>query len=350
MAKIYGKEYTRTEIMKRVGDVSQLADAREGMLTSGKADGVRTIDVKTGSGLEFTILPSRGMDIAWASFCGKAIGYISKTGVVSPEMFEKDGLSFLRNFTAGLITTCGLSAQGAPSVDEGKEYGLHGRISNLRASDVSVYKEWNGDEFEICVRGKVNESEVFSENLTLTRTIKTKMGSKKIQICDKIENLGFEEKPCMFLYHINFGFPVLSEDSRLIHFSQAKVRPRDEEAAKGIDCFDKFDGPTHGYNEQVFFHDLEQEGNETYACIFNDALQFGAYTKFNTNQLKCFTEWKMIGEGEYVVGLEPGNSVPTGRAANREAGTLPMIAPGEVITIDYEIGVVESEDELKDVL
>ncbi len=40
--------------------MSQIADARGGMLTAGKADGVRVIDVKTGGGFSFSILPSRG--------------------------------------------------------------------------------------------------------------------------------------------------------------------------------------------------------------------------------------------------------------------------------------------------
>src|SRR5659263_67174 len=103
MAVIYGHNYTRNEFMKFIGDISQVADAREGRLTSGKADGMKVIDVKTGSGLEFSVLPSRGMDISWASFQGKPLSYISKTSVVKPEMYEKDGLSFLRSFTCGLV-------------------------------------------------------------------------------------------------------------------------------------------------------------------------------------------------------------------------------------------------------
>ena len=65
--ELFGRQMDERELRRHVGDLSQIADAREGVLTAGRADGVRVVDVKTGGGLEFSVLPSRGMDIAWAS-------------------------------------------------------------------------------------------------------------------------------------------------------------------------------------------------------------------------------------------------------------------------------------------
>ncbi len=51
----------------------------------------------------------------------------------------------------------------------------------------------------------------------------------------------------------------------------------------------------------------------------------------------------MVGQGAYVVGMEPANS-PTiigGRAAARRAGTLPFLAPGEEQRFELEIGVLD---------
>ncbi|MDO5479533.1 MAG: DUF4432 family protein, partial [Clostridia bacterium] len=45
--------------------------------------------------------------------------------------------------------------------------------------------------------------------------------------------------------------------------------------------------------------------------------------------LDYFTEWKMMGETEYVLGLEPGNCTPDGRSVLRERGELKFLAPGE---------------------
>ena len=78
--KLFGKDMTKEELCKRVGDLSQIADAREGVLTAGKADGVRVIDVRTGGGFSFSILPSRGMDIAWAEYKGCLL-YTSATAL-----------------------------------------------------------------------------------------------------------------------------------------------------------------------------------------------------------------------------------------------------------------------------
>ena len=46
----------------------------------------------------------------------------------------------------------------------------------------------------------------------------------------------------------------------------------------------------------------------------------------------------MMGEGEYVVGLEPGNCNPDGRDVMREKGVLKFLKPGEtaVNTLEFK--------------
>lgn len=346
MANVYGMNLTRNDLMKRLGDISQIADAREGVLTSGKAENVRTIEVKTGSGLEFSVLPSRALDISWASYQGKPISFISKSGVVKPDFYEKDGLSFLRNFTCGMITTCGLTYMGAPCDDQGEALGLHGRISNIPAQDVSVYKEWHGNEFVIKIRGKVSESSIFGENLVLTREIETHLGAKYFKVHDSVENIGFDRTPFMLLYHVNFGYPIVSEDSRLVMTCNTKVEARDAEAEKGISQYNMFESPQHGYQEQVFFHDVETDDNEVGVAIFNDKLKYGGYIKYNAKEFTHLGEWKMMGEGDYVVGIEPGNWYPLGRAEARKRNELKYLEPGEKAEFHYEIGVLESDNDL----
>lgn len=344
--ELYGKKITKNNVSKYVGDISQIADAREAKLTSGKADGVRVIDVKTGSGLAFTVVPSRCLDIAWTEFKGIPIAHISKTGMVSPAFYDKEGLEFLRGFYCGMMTTCGLTYLGAPCVDEGKKLGLHGRISNMPAMDVSVQKEWEGDDYVIRIKGKVQESCVFNENLVLSREISVKMGGKSICVKDSIENLGFEEQPLMLLYHVNFGYPIVSEDTVLIT-PKAKTVARDAEAQKGINDFMKFQEPTPGYHEQVFYHDVEPSADGfIFAALFNVKIGLGAYVKSNKKQLKHLMEWKMMGGSDYVVGLEPSNCKPEGRGKARERGELETIKPGETRCFELEFGILESKEEI----
>lgn len=336
--ELYGKQMTRSEFMKYVGDVSQVADARESVLSAGKADGVRAIDVKTGSGLSFTVLPTRGMDIAWAQYKGNAVSFISKTGVTHPAYFEKDGLSFLRGFFCGLVTTCGLTYFGAPCEDEGQSLGLHGRISNIPAQNVCVNKYWDKDEYVIKVSGQVTESSVFGENLVLTREIETKMGSSVIKIKDVIENQGFDEQPFMLLYHCNFGYPLVDENVHLIEPEGTVVKARDKEGVEEK-CFE-FQKPTHDYQEQVFYHEIP--GKDVKAILYNPERKLGAYVAFCKEQFSHFGEWKMMGEGDYVVGLEPSNAIPEGRDVVRRRGELEYIQPGEKKTFELEIGIIEN--------
>jgi hypothetical protein len=56
-------------------------------------------------------------------------------------------------------------------------------------------------------------------------------------------------------------------------------------------------------------------------------------------------EWKTMGEGAYVFGVEPANCNGLGgRAATREQGQLSMLAPGESrrYCIDVEIILLNS--------
>ena len=345
MAKIYGREYTKRELMKRVGDISQLAGARLCTLESGKAKGVAAVDVKTGSGLNFTVLPDRGMDIAWADYKGISLGYISKTGVVAPTFYDSNGLEFLRSFYGGLLTTCGLTYMGAPCVDEGKALGLHGKASNLPADDLCVTNEWVGDDFVMSIKGRIREAMVFSENITLTREITARIGESKFTIRDAIENCGYTAQPLMLLYHCNFGYPLLDESTELIMPGNSTVKGSNDESAKGIKECKVFSDPIHGYAEQVFYHDpATKEDGKVTATLFNKALGNNGLSlnlTFNKKQLPYFVEWKQVGEGDYVVGLEPATWYTQGRCEARKRGELTFIEPGEIKNVELEIAVCE---------
>ena len=59
--------------------------------------------------------------------------------------------------------------------------------------------------------------------------------------------------------------------------------------------------------------------------------------RFNKNELPYFIQWRMLGEREYVTGLEPANAPIEGRAAARAEGALPFLEPGEKRTFHLEI-------------
>lgn len=333
MTSLHGREYTKSELRKRVGDISQLGGAMEYTYASGKAKGTSAIEVRNGSGLRFVILPNRGMDIAYAEFQGIPLSYISKTGIVEASHYDEP--DFLRSFSAGLLTTCGLTYMGAPCKDEGIELGAHGRIANTPAFDVGIVQEWHGDDYVIEVRGKVREATVFGENMVLTRTITTKFGDNKIYIHDEIENEGFSDTPLMVLYHMNFGFPLISS-STVLTTNCINIRPRDVEAEAGIHSSCNFSEPIPGYKEQVFYRDSVEN---SFAKLENPDLNLSVKVEFLQKELPYFVEWKQMGEQEYVVGLEPATYPPDGRVAARKRNELLILKPQEIRTHNLVIEV-----------
>lgn len=346
MARLYGKDINRDYLTRRIGHMSQIGGARAYELTSGQARGTQAVDVRTGSGFDFTVLPGRGLDIAWATYRGMPLGYISKSGVVAANRFTEDGtIGFLRNFHAGLLTTAGLSNIGVPCSDGSEAYGLHGRVSNTPAEDVSVHQDWQGNDFVITVAGVVRQARIFGECLVLRRQISTKLGDSRLVIKDTLENGGFSSEPALLLYHCNFGYPLVGPSTRLLT-SGGKVEPRDASAVPGLPTHDRFQEPTAGYAEQCFYHHLDGKRGYAHAVLFNADIQLGAYVRYKTDTLPMLVEWKMMGEQEYVVGLEPTTARLEGRTDVLARGGARMIEPGEKVSFEVEIGVFEDIDEL----
>ena len=61
--------------------------------------------------------------------------------------------------------------------------------------------------------------------------------------------------------------------------------------------------------------------------------------RFRPEELPEFVQWTMTGEGTYVLGLEPATCRLQGYPAEREAGRVIDLQPGEVRRFRVEIGV-----------
>ncbi len=340
------KYFEKRQMLKYVGDFSQLFGIKEYTLSGGKSKGVKAFDVKTGSGLEFTVLADRCLDIAGLSFNGTNCSYTSKTGIVAPEYYNEEGIGFLRSFSAGFLTTCGLRNVGSPCKVNGEAFSLHGRISNTPAEEVCATTEWVDNVPVLTISGKMRETRLFGENLILGRKITCKYGENKITIQNTVENLGFRKEALMLLFHFNMGYPLLDEDAVLVTPTE-KLTPRDQEAEKGKTMYGQSQKPTHDYQEQVFYHNLKGDQNGcTSVALINEKLELGVAIHFNKNQLFNFTQWKQMGEGEYVMGMEPCNCYVGGRADPRNERILEYLDPGEIRNFDLTIELLNGMDEI----
>ena len=312
-----------------IGRDSQLFGVEEHRLIGGRGDGMRVYQVTTGGGLELTVEADRCLDISRVSYKGINLSYFSCSGYVAPAYFDKNGLGFLDSFTGGFLTTCGLTHFGSPNTDEGEELGLHGPIGGTPADETAAYVD--GDE--IVIRGSVYQARQFTHKLRLDRTIRIPVGGKGFKICDKVTNFGDAVSPLMVLYHINFGYPLLSEDAKVVVNSD-KVTARNEHSAEDLDTWMKVLPPQPGFEEQCYYHFF----NDKRACaaIENAKLGVRAGVSFDLGVLTQLTQWKMMGVRDYVMGLEPGTNDPDGRNVAREKGTLRFIQPGETVCMEVE--------------
>jgi len=355
MPRLWGRDWTRQELEQRVGDMRQIAGVRLLQLDDGPERGARAAEFRTGTGFNFLVLVDRGLDISRAEYCGRAIAWQSMTGDAHPAFFEPEGLGWLRTFYGGLMMTCGLTWMGAPCHDPEagpkrlgpRDLGLHGRISHIPASNVAADADWEGDQYCLSVRGQMRESIVFGEDITLTREISTALGENRLRVRDRVENTGFERCEHMILYHVNIGFPALDAGSELLA-PILRSAPRDAEAEEGAAEATRFQAPTAGFHEQCYFHDLaaSPEGM-TQTAIVNRALGHGVYLRFSREALPHYSEWKMMGQRNYVVGMEPGNGLPLGRVAEREGGRLQYLEAGQKRDYELEIGVLTSGEEIE---
>lgn len=349
--ELFGKNVTPDALRRRVGNMDQVAGIRTVQLDDGNERPARAAIIRTGAGLEVTVLPDRCMDIASAYYQGQAMGWRSTVGDVAPQYYEAPGLRWLRSYFGGLLTTCGLMNVGGPQPDSALSgQGLHGRIGNTPARNLQVVQEWRDGKYVLSITGTMREAVLFGENLTLTRTISTALGEKRFWLRDVLTNDGFRPAQFMLLYHCNIGWPALDAGSRMISPSR-RVAPRDDVARKGAERWNLMDPPTPGYAEKVYYHDMvpARDGSVTVALV-NEGLKrgpgFGVYVKYNKKELPRFVQWKMMGEQDYVVGLEPCTCGVEGRQVDEELGLLHALAPGEARTVHLEFGAISSKKEL----
>jgi hypothetical protein len=67
----------KSDTLHYIGNLSQLGGCRHYTLTEGWARGMRATDISTSAGLQYTILPDRGMDISLASYKGINLVYLT---------------------------------------------------------------------------------------------------------------------------------------------------------------------------------------------------------------------------------------------------------------------------------
>lgn len=361
MVELYGKTLSRRQVSERSGMLSQFAGVRLMTLGDGVERGIRMLEFRTGSGLRFTALVDRALDIADCDFRGQAIGWHSPSGFRHPGLHEyegEEGLAWARSFS-GLLLTCGLdhilfmNEVPADSYNyppkKTVRHSLHGRVSTIPARLSGYGETWDGDRCLLWAEGIVQQSTVFGEDLHLLRRIEADVGGTEIRLSDRVVNHGFSRTPHMYFYHINVSHPVLDEGSRYLapisHVVWAGHAGERYEAQKV--GYRTAPAPQLGFTEQVWQHELGADANgDVPVAVVNDRLGLGLEVVTRKHQLPCAYEWQNFQAGHYALGIEPSTHHVLGNLAARERGEMIWLEHGESRSYEAVFRVLDGAGEI----
>ena len=365
MVHLYGREMSRRDIAESAGALSQFAGVRLMTLGDGLERSIRMLEFRTGTGLRFTVLVDRAMDIADCEYAGIAVGWHSPAGFRHPGLHEYEGeggLGWLRSFS-GLMVTCGLDHilfmydEPADHYVYGPRqtasHSIHGRVSTIPAQLLGYGEDWDGDRCTLWCEGSVMQGTVFGEHLELIRRIEVEAGTNEIRISDRVVNRGFYRTPHMYCYHINVGFPVLARGARylapiadVVWAAHAGGSYRKQQVG-----YRTMPAPQHGFHEQVWQHEMAADSDGLVPlALVNDEIGMGFEVMTHKNQFPCMYQWQNFQAGQYAFGIEPSTNHVLGHGFARERNELIWLEHGDqrrydtvfrILTSTEEIGVVE---------
>ena len=360
MAELFGETLTRDEIRRRSGQLATYGGVRLTELSDGTQRGIRMLEFRTGSGLRFTVLVDRAMDISEVEWRGASLGWHGPSGLRSAALHEPEGeggFGWARSFT-GFLVTCGLDHILGPEEVDVRHYGypgaqttrhgLHGRVANIPARLTGYGESWEADRCILWAEGSVRQATTFGENLVLIRRIEADLGGREIRLTDRVVNEGFAPTPHMFFYHVNLGAPLLGEGARYVApiadvvWAAHAARYRDQDVG-----YARVPGPQDRFAEQVWQHETAADADgEVPVALLNDRLGLGLQVVTRKDQLPCLYEWQHFQAGAYALGIEPSTHHVLGNTAARERGEMIWLTAGEERRYDARFAVLEGAGSL----
>tara|TARA_Y100001972_G_scaffold128374_1_gene188820 strand:+ start:3700 stop:4770 length:1071 start_codon:yes stop_codon:yes gene_type:complete len=341
----------------KVGNTAQVGGIETSVVDNGAGRGSRIAWINTGTGLRYKVVIDRGMDIVDAFYNQHSLAWLSHGGVMSPESYAQTGLDWLKTFSGGLMTTCGLTHVGGPEEDEFGKRGLHDQVSNIPATIESIIQPNPAHgHMEMSISGVIKQTQVFGNRLDLRRKISGSLGSAVIKVEDEIINAGNELAPHMLLYHLNFGWPLIDEGTKLLWNGTCKSRGGemdDQLFGEGKD-FRTCKPPLKehsGTGEACGFVDVKPDKNGVVHCgVHNEKIGLALVIRFRKEQMPWLTNWQHWGRKEYVTALEPGTHPPIGQSAARAEKSLIFLEPGESRKYDLELEVMDDPKSIHELI
>jgi len=355
-------EYSRADVLRRVGSLAQVGGVQLMAYEEGHARGTRALEFRTGTGFRFVVEPDRGFDIGFAEFGGTGLCWLPSKGLAGPWYYEGDldGHAWLRVGLGGLFNTAGLVSIGTPQTVPAEQfgftqrlaapYGTHDRIAVTPASTFAHGQDWEDERCRLWARGTVRQEIAYGEHLVLERRYETEIGSSSVHIHDRVTNEGWFETPHQLLYHFNLGFPLLGDGAEVV---AAHGTPQDlsfSTADAGADAvaahWRSVTDPVAGFTHEGYIVPMVADAHGYAAvALVNRRLRpdiggLGVYLRYDARALPVYVAWRMMREGLYAIGFEP-TTTPFGATRDLIAEGFPlMMAPGEHREYEMEFGML----------
>ena len=302
------------ELVGLIGDRRQLGGVRQIELQDGAERGLRVLSFSTGGGLDFWVMVDRSLDIGLLHFRGMPVAWHHPEGFATPwlhERFGDSGTSFERAL-GGFLMTCGLDNVRQPR----NGMPLHGSLP-MRPARISGYgEEWKDDARVLYAQGEVTSAHLNGSCFRMKRRIQCEIGATEFEIADEVENIGTDDAEMMILYHVNFGFPAISDGTKLF-LNDDLVYILERNGREAGKC-----EPTvacHPVSGKRFQARLIRPANEEYRG-------FSAVVDGPAASLPFFQRWYDPRPRRNILALEPSNCDRSSDGTSL-AGT--RLAPGE---------------------
>lgn len=334
---------SKKELLELTGRIGQIAGIQRFTYNDGNAKGLDACRVKTGSGLEFTVLEGRNMEIYDLSYKGINLAFMYKNGLTNPMRVPPTSNEFLNYGVGGMMYTSGLMNSGQENTAEGLFQPLHGRISAMGAEQIQSFADFDADsKFKIYLSGKTQESRLFQHQLNLRRSYKTELNSNSFMLQDIIENPTCRPVDFSLMYHINFGYPFIDEGVELILPENNVYTARDNWSKENINDRLKVTKPIDSYVEHLYYYQFPDQDNEDITAIIrNKKLGLEVHLSYNNKQMPWLMEWKSMGSGDYCFAVMPSTSSVKGRKKELENKGLTRIEAYGQYETGFKFEIVE---------
>jgi len=344
----FGHPLDAAALRRVAGHPEQVVGAELLRREDGPERGVRIVRLRSGE-VDVDVIVDRALDLGQASVRGIPVAWLSPTGLIGPWYAEPQGMGTFRTFFGGLLTTCGLDHTLGPDEDDASHFRypgrdrqafpLHGRVSTQPARLIAYGVALDHERPHCFVEGEVRQASVFGEALVLRRRIELDVGGRALRVSDTVTNAGYAPTPHALLYHVNLGWPLVAPGARV---ALAAGEPRvATDSARGAD-WRAVEAPVARAVEQVWEHTPRPAADgRVHVAVLNDDLgdgrAAGVEVAYDPATLPRLFQWRVMGEGHYVIGIEPGNLRIEGRHAARAAGDLVVLDPGEARSTALEL-------------